>query len=397
MTAALLIQGASVEDYAGYTLVASILPILAFLDLGYGGAATNWATEYANTPEPTARLLLQGRLRRALGAAYVPTGVGLILAIASSIWAAMADMRWLHIPISVLSITFAVYVLSIPFAIISKLLIGTGRTTLWIIIQMIQPLVALSFVAITIWLRVTYMIPVAPAVSLLVMCIVGAKFGLASVRIPLSGVLGNRDKRVNNEALFSSAWPMMIILIANPLALSSDRLLLSWFGNTDDVASYSLGAQLFSPALALLSATGLALWPHFAKKRFVGDDTRPWRMVFIFTMVAAIGSAALIALSPWLADLISGNKIQLALVLVICLASSLVVQSAQLPMGMYMMHGSGPKFQAALLVFMFVLKFFLSFVWIPTIGPGGPALATAVAITVCQLVPGAYLIARRVA
>ncbi len=397
VTAALLIQSASVEDYAGYTLVASILPILAFLDLGYGGAATNWATEYANTPDSTARTLLGSRLIRALKVAAIPTGLGLLAALGSSIWATVTDQKWLHIPIAVLSLTLAIYTLSVPFSIISKLLIGTGRTTHWILIQVIQPLVALGFVALAIGLDAKALIPAAPAVSLLVMCIVGAGFGLRAVSLSLVRLVKSRNEGTRNEALFSAAWPMMIILIANPLALSSDRLLLSWYGQTSDVATYSLGAQLFSPALALLSATGLALWPHYAKKRFIGDQARPWTMVSVFALVAVVGSLLLILLSPWLAGMISGGKIELPVLLVVCLSCALIVQAAQLPMGMYMMHGSGPKFQAALLVVMFVVKFGLSLAWIPTFGPGGPALATAVAIAVCQLIPGAYLIARRIA
>lgn len=397
LTAALLIQGASVDDYAGYTLVASVLPILAFLDLGYGGAATNWATEYANTPDAAARRLLQDRLWKALRAASVPTLLGLLVATFFSAWGAITEMRWLHIPVAVLSLTLVVYSLNIPFSIISKLLIGTGKTTLWIFIQAVQPLAALGFVAVAIWLKEYGLIPVAPAFSLLIMCLLGSYFGLRSVGIKMDQLKGVFRRPLSTENVFSAAWPMLIILIANPLALSSDRLILSWLGTTTDVASYSLGSQLFAPALALLSAAGLSLWPHFARSRFRGDGTRPWSMVWVFSAAAAVGSAILTFLSPIVVQIISGDKIQLPIVLLLCLAISFMVQSAQLPLGMYMMYGSGPKVQAALLLTMFSVKFVLSLTFIPTVGAGGPALATAIAIFTCQIVPGGYLIARRVA
>lgn len=397
VTAALLIRGASVEDYAGYTLIASLLPILAFLDLGYGGAVTNWSAEYSNQSESDARNILRSRLGHALRAAMVPTFLGLILALVSSVWALATGSYWLHIPIAVLSLVLAIYSLNIPFSIISKILIGTGRTSTWIFIQIAQPLTALGFIGAAVWLKFSALIPIAPALSLLVMCTIGAYFGLKSAEIAQKDIVGAVvGPKQRGENLFASAWPMMIILIANPLALSSDRLILTWLSDTTNVASYSLASQLFSPALALLSATGLSLWPHFAKKRFRGETTGPWPMMFAFASAAVLGSLVLFCLSPWLANLVGGDRIELSVSLILCLASSFIVQAAQLPIGMYMMHGSGPKIQALLLVLMFALKFVLSVAFIPSLGAGGPALGTAIAILVCQILPGAWLVARRV-
>lgn len=397
VTATLLIRGASVEDYAGYTLIASILPILAFLDLGYGGAVTNWSAEYSNQPDRETRIVLQGRIGHALRATMVPTLIVLTLSLTSSIWAVATNAFWLHMPIAILSLVLAIYSLNIPFSIISKVLIGTGRTSTWIFVQIAQPLTALAIVGMAVWLGFSALIPVAPALSLLAMCLAGAYFGMKSAEmVPRDVGRAFVGPKLRGENLFASAWPMMIILIANPLALSSDRLILTWLGDTSNVASYSLASQLFSPALALLSATGLSLWPHFAKRRFEGHATGPWTMMLVFGSAALVGSVVLYFVSPWLADYVGGSRIELPAALILCLASSFIVQSAQLPIGMYMMHGSGPKIQAMLLVLMFALKFLLSMAFIPFLGAGGPALGTAIAILVCQILPGAWLVARKV-
>ncbi|MDR6790957.1 O-antigen/teichoic acid export membrane protein [Pseudarthrobacter oxydans] len=377
--------------------MASILPILAFFDLGFGGAATNWATEYGNSPTAAMKAQLQRRLQRALVTAGLPVLCGILLSVFLASWGLRNDYKWLDIPIAVLSITLALYFLSVPSAIISKLLIGMGRSSTWIIIQVLQPLTALGFAALSIGLNRHELIPITPALSLLTMCSVGAYFGLRSIRTRLKDVMVSRSSTSVREPIFAAAWPMLIILIANPLALSSDRLLLSWFGSPSDVATYSLGAQLFAPALALLSTMGMSLWPHFAKKRFHGSNASPWPMTIIFTLAALVGSALLLALSPWLASVISGGQIILPLLLLLCLSASFVVQAAQLPIGMYMMHGSGPKFQAGLLVVMFMMKFVLSLLWIPLLGAGGPALATAASILFCQVAPGVYLVVRKIA
>lgn len=396
LTATILIRGASVEDYAGYTLVASLLPLLAFLDLGYGGAAANWATEYAHSSDISTRNKLQQRLQHALRVSGVPMVLGLLGAVSTFIWTQSSGIRWLNISGAVLSLTFLVYCLTIPFSIISKLLIGTGRTTTWIFVQLVQPLIALGFVSVAVWTGGGHVVPIAPALSLLGMCLLGSYFGLKAVKIPSIGIARLfKEAKPSEGNLFASAWPMMIILIANPLALSSDRLILSAFSTTSQVASYSLAAQLFSPALALLSATGLSLWPMYAKKRYRGERSRPWPMVWSFSATAAIGSVVLLLVSPLLTKYVGGNKIDLPLVLIACLAVSFVVQAAQLPLGMYMMHGSGPKIQALLLVVMFALKFALSAALIPLVGAGGPALGTAIAIFLCQVLPGAWLILRR--
>ncbi|ABM09131.1 putative integral membrane protein [Paenarthrobacter aurescens TC1] len=406
LTAGILIQGASVEDYAGYTLVASLLPLLAFLDLGFGGAVTNWAAEYSDSGDRSAgdgtrsrrpaRLKLRSRLAHSLRVTTIPMMLCVFLALAGLIWAVAGNLSWLDMPGGILMLALAVYCVTIPFSILSKMLVGTGRTSTWIFIQLIQPVTALVVVATVVALHSASLAPVTPSIALLAMCFLGAIYGVRSVRLPFSLELYRHPEAAHREEkLFSAAWPMMIILVANPLALSTDRLILSQVATTDDVASYSLAAQMFSPALALLSATGLSLWPIFAKRRFRGEATRPWAMTASFGAVALVVSGGLYLISPWFVSLVAGDKIELTTSLILCLSAAFVVQAIQLPLGMSMMQGRALKVQAFLLVLMFASKFALSFAFIPILGSGGPALATAISILVCQVIPGAWLLLRK--
>jgi O-antigen/teichoic acid export membrane protein len=406
LTAGLLIQGGSVEDYAGYTLVASILPLLAFLDLGFGGAVTNWAAEYSNSGIASAslstrsrrpsRLRLRSRLAHSLRVTAIPMTLCSLLALVVLIWAVASDTFLLDIPGGILMVALVIYCLTIPFSILSKILIGTGHTSTWIVVQLIQPITALIAVAVAVTLREAAWAPVVPSIALLAMCLLGSIYGVKSARLPFSVALYRYPEGLKKEEkLFSAAWPMMIILVANPLALSTDRLILSQVATTDDVASYSLAAQMFSPALALLSATGLSLWPIFAGRRFRGETSRPWGMAAGFGVTALVLSAVLYLLSPLFARLLAADKIELPTSLLLCLAASFVVQAIQLPLGMSMMQGQELRFQALLLVLMFIAKFALSFALVPVFGPGGPALATAISIFLCQVLPGTWLLLRK--
>ena len=60
---------------------------------------------------------------------------------------------------------------------------------------------------------------------------------------------------------------MMVISMSLPIAFQSDRLVLSHATDSAQLAEYSLGAQLYGPALGVISSAGLALWPVFAKSR----------------------------------------------------------------------------------------------------------------------------------
>ena len=52
-----------------------------------------------------------------------------------------------------------------------------------------------------------------------------------------------RVRTVRGARVFDVAWPMLVIMVAVPLAMQSDRIVLSHQGGTDVLVEYNLAAQ----------------------------------------------------------------------------------------------------------------------------------------------------------
>ena len=76
------------------------------------------------------------------------------------------------------------------------------------------------------------------------------------------------------ERVFDTAWPMLIQMIALPLAMQSNRLILSHVSSVDELATYSLASQMFNPIFSVSIAASMALWPVFARARSRGEYRR---------------------------------------------------------------------------------------------------------------------------
>ena len=63
------------------------------------------------------------------------------------------------------------------------------------------------------------------------------------------------------------AGPMLVITVAVPIAFQSDRLLLSHLSTLEQVAIYGVAAQLYGTLIGVVWASGMSLWPIFARRR----------------------------------------------------------------------------------------------------------------------------------
>ena len=70
------------------------------------------------------------------------------------------------------------------------------------------------------------------------------------------------------------AWPMLVQMIALPIAMQTHRLLLSHLTDGDELAQYNLCAQLFGMVLQAIAAGGVALWPIYARARPAARSSR---------------------------------------------------------------------------------------------------------------------------
>jgi O-antigen/teichoic acid export membrane protein len=289
--------------------------------------------------------------------------------------------------------------LGIPVGIGQRMLVGLGRNHISILVLGVQTPVVLVVLTLLVasGSRAGAAFPVVPYAVTLVLS--GTCTWLAARRIrPVLGEAVRRVPRVHAERgapVFHVAWPMLVQMVAVPLAMQSDRLLLSHLRPAAELAEYSLAAQMFIPIWALVNSAGLALWPVFARARAEGAATSPFGMAWAFAGAAAVTAAVVAGASPWLAELATGGAVQLSWLVVLAFAVLMVLQAGKYPLGMYLTDARGLRFQAAMIALMLPVNVGLSWALTLRIGAAGPVIGSIVGVLVFEVVANTFYVRRR--
>jgi O-antigen/teichoic acid export membrane protein len=204
----------------------------------------------------------------------------------------------------------------------------------------------------------------------------------------LAAVRASRHLRSERGArVFHVAGPMLVIMIALPLSLQSDRLILSHVASDSALAQYNLAAQMFTPIGAVVAAAGAALWPRFAAARAMGEDSNPLPIAVVFGLLALPAVIGVALLSGVLASFASAGTIQLPSLLVGAFAVWMVMQALQYPMGVFLTDAAGLRFQAVMVAIMLPVNVAASWVLAGWLGAAGPAIASGLGIALFQVVP----------
>ena len=186
-------------------------------------------------------------------------------------------------------------------------------------------------------------------------------------------------------------------MIALPLALQSDRIVLSHLGTSTDLSEYNLAAQLYAPVWAIVSSAGIALWPVFARVRAGRSDdaTSPFRMTAVFAAAGVVMTGALTGAGGWLAARASDGQVHLPLALLLSFAVFMIFQSAKYPLGVYLTDAAGLRFQAYMIMIFLPLNLGLSLPLAARLGASGPVIGSAVGVLLCQVVANYVYVRRR--
>jgi O-antigen/teichoic acid export membrane protein len=188
---------------------------------------------------------------------------------------------------------------------------------------------------------------------------------------------------------------MLVQMVAVPLAMQTDRLVLSHRAGTDVLAEYSLAAQMFTPIWAVVSAGGIALWPAFARARAEGAPGSPFPMSAAFGAGAATLALAVAVASPFLAEVASGGAISVGLPVVISFAILMVLQAVKYPLGMYLTDPPGLRYQARMIVTMLPVNVGLSWYLTGPLGAAGPVVGSLVGVAFFEVLANVVLVRRR--
>lgn len=399
LTSRLILSSYGTEAYAQYGLLASLPGLIPFADLGLASVVL---TAVSASADPRTDL----GLRRTLTTAFrmlslsglTVAGVGIAITLLGAWPLLLGDV--VTRPGGELATLLSMLILAamLPVAVGTRVLIGMGRTTTTIAVQaLVGPFVLLS-VLVTVWLAV-------PAGDFLA---VFSYLGNALVPIIclvlvarlLSPQLRNavrdipRLKAVPNVPFLAMAWPFLIQMLVLPLAMQSDRLLLSHLSSATELAKYNLAAQLFGLIVQTIVAAGVALWPVFTRARATDTVRSPFGLVGWFLLGGVTGSGVLALLAPWIVAFISDGTLRFDGWLIGGFIAFVATQAANYPLGMYLTDPRGLRFQVVPILLMVPANLGLSVLLIPSLGAGGTILATALAVTLFQVLPNAWYVRR---
>ncbi|MEW2012586.1 MULTISPECIES: lipopolysaccharide biosynthesis protein [Microbacterium] len=396
----LILDNYGEATFAQYSLLVGIAAMLPFADLGISAAILN-AASAARNPRTDVKLrgVLVSCMRLLVCCALVLLGVAVAI-YALGYWdVLLGDGLTLDSGALAATLCLAILALNLLVSFSQRILIALGLNTLVVLLGALQT----PIVLLVLWLTISAgagggYIAVASYAGTFLMSVIA--FVIAVRRIsPTIGVALRQslNPRVRGERVFDVAWPLLVQMIALPLAMSSDRLILSHLGSLDDLTEYSLTMQMFGPALGVLTTAGMSLWPVFARARASGEATpfSPHAMAGTFAGLALIGGALIFALSGWLADLASGGRIELGWPMLTAAAVFIIVQAVKQPYGMALTDARGLVFQAVCAIVLLPVNLGLTVALTPTLGAPGPLVGSIVAVILCQLVPNVLLVRRR--
>jgi len=395
----LIIQHFGTEAYAQYGLLAALPALLPFADLGIAAVVIN-AVAGSSSPasDRTVRRTIVTAFRILLLSAAVIIAVGVVISVLGW-WPAILGGGLMpdggSLAAFLCLFTFAIV---LPLTVGSRILVGLGRTSTQVASQAVvapamflglATLVAVSAPAGSFLAVLSY---IANALASLICLIMAARLikpaiGKAIREVPF-------PRRYPGVPAIGVAWPMLVQMVALPIAMQTDRLLLSHLTHGDELAQYNLASQLFGLVLQTIAAAGVALWPIYAKARSEARIESPMKPTLWF-LAGGLGIGLVLAgLSPLLTHFIAGGRFTLDPWLVGGFVVFVALQAAKYPAGMYMTDKRGLTFQVWPILVSVPLNLGLSWWLIGVIGAGGPIVGSAISVLLCQVIPNLWWVTR---
>jgi O-antigen/teichoic acid export membrane protein len=397
-TSRMIIQHFGTNAYAQYGLLTTFPALLPFADLGMAAIIINAVA--GSESVPTDRYVRNAittamRILIVAGAIIVAIAGGIT---ALGLWPTLLGQGLTPGGSLAAFACLALFGLVLPLTVGPRIMVGLRKTSA----QVASQAVVAPFILASVTLAIAVRAPVGNYLAVLsylanalvaIICLVMAaraikpQLGRAFQEIP-------RLRQVPSLAAFNLAWPMLVQMVALPVAMQTDRLLLSHLTRGDELAQYNLASQLFGMVLQAIMAGGLALWPIYARARAAAHVRSPFKPTLWFMLGGLLLAGVLALVSPLIAGYVSGGRISLDLWLVLGFVVFVVMQATKYPLGMYMTDKRGLQFQVLPILIMVPLNLGVSWWLIGVVGPGGPIIGSAVSVLACQVIPNFAYVSR---
>jgi O-antigen/teichoic acid export membrane protein len=399
LSARLVLAQAGVEYFALLSLIGALPGLVSFSDLGAGAVVINSVATSTDIRKDTllhrqvttvGRVILMFAGAIAISNAVLFLTGGWRLILGSTAGVSNSELA--------LFVCVNIFCLTIPLGLWQRILIGMGRNPVVILLQgIISPLSLLL-----IWILLSTGLDSLKsflALGSFVATFIVAVVGTVIVEVTNAPLLSQAAREVLHPRRFPPArvmdvgWPMFAQLLAAPLSLGLPRYILAQTATPHALAQYALAGQVFAALQALVVAGGVTLWPAFSKARAQGTLSRgPFLISAVFGVAIASTSLIILAVSPWLFNLISAGKVEVESTTVLAFGLMITLQAVLYPLGMFIMDKRGIRFQVAPALLMALSSILLTFVLVPPLGIVGPLLANAFSVAVFQLMPFAIYI-----
>ena len=394
----LVIQNFGEAAYAQYGLLIGLGALIPFADLGISGAVMNAIGE-SDDPrsDDRVRLILVSSIRIAVGSTVVVGAVSVLLFLLG--WWETILGQGLDAATGPLTATLCLVLIgvAIPFGIGQRILSALSLNHLTIGLNGLQSPLVLSMMGVTVWLGWSgNTIAVYPYLASLLIAMIAAIIAIRLVSPVARTAIRQapRIRSIRGGRVVDMAWPLMVQMIALPLAMQTDRIVLSHVSDISDLAQYNMAAQIFTPVWALVTAAGFTLWPVFAKARAKSHDVSPMPMAPVFGGIAGLLCVILALLTPFLASIASDGEVTVSLLMIVSYSVLMVLQGLKYPLGMYLTDPRGMRFQAYMVVCMVPVNLGLSIVLAERLGAAGPIIGSAVGVFLFQVLAN-YVYVRR--
>lgn len=399
ITSKLIISHFGTDAYAQYGLLSSFPSLLPFADLGIAAVVINVIAESKSpkTDENVRRAILTA-LRILLASGGTIIVVALVITLCGW-WPVLLGNAVMGQGGDIAAfLCLAIFGLALPLSIGQRILVGMERTGTQVLSQVVVAPLILAAVAISIAISApvgSYLAVFsygASAVNSIICLIIAAKLispqlGAAIKAIP-------RFKSHPGVRVVHLAWPMLFQMVALPIAMQSDRLLLSHLTHGPELAEYNMASQLFGMILQTIASAGIVMWPIYAKARAAKRIESPLVPTMIFAGGGFAMAAVLALISPWLVSFISSGKITLDWWMLVGFVVFVTLQAAKYPAGMYMTDKRGLRFQVIPILILVPLNIAISWALIYVVGAAGPIIGSAISVALCQVIPNLLYVQR---
>lgn len=388
LTSRLILENYGVGAFGAFALILSLINIVPLNNLGVGAAITSaLATDGPGSQRAERTVLTAARV---LAVSSLGTAVVALAFAALGLWQPLLGQS--SGPDLWIGIAMVVYAISFLPGLGQSMLLGVHRNHTTILIQaFFNPGVAL-LAGLAVLTKATPGALIAlPCVSLVAINLVTAYFAGRATGISWRTTLRRLPypKRFPGATIRAMSGPVLLITLSTPIALQSDRIVLSHVGTAEDVAQYSIALQIFAPALVLIAATAQPLWPIWAQARARGErGPGVVKVVGLFCLGGLVVGAALALLAGPVALLVAGSAVRIDPLLALAGALAVLTAAASHPVAMSLMDESGVKVVVRFTVIALPLNVGLSIVLGQHLGAPGPLFASCIVGLLVQALPG---------